>query len=108
MRYKICKRWKSRKGYAPVGRLYSTFWSVLGFLYSNRCTDWGEIWHGGGTARRMDLRWNLARRRDLRSLLRAKFHPNRCNVSPLWGEKPQNRPLSKLNTGALRFSQCCR
>ena len=37
-------------------------------------------------------------------LLRAKFHPNRCNVSPLWGEKPQNRPLSKFNTGrfALR------
>ena len=30
-------------------------------------------------------------------LLRAKFHPHRCNVSPLWGEKPQNRPLSKLN-----------
>ena len=28
----------------------------------------------------------------------------RCNVSPLRGEKPQNRPLSKLNTGrfALR------
>ena len=27
-----------------------------------------------------------------------------CNVSPLRGEKPQNRPLSKLNTGrfALR------
>jgi len=48
-------------------------------------------------------------------LLRAKFHPHRCNVSPLWGEKPQNRPLSKLNTGkfALRamlpvtmFLQC--
>ena len=37
-------------------------------------------------------------------LLRAKFHPHRCNVSPLRGEKPQNRPLSKLNTGrfALR------
>ena len=37
-------------------------------------------------------------------LLHAKFHPHRCNVSPLWGEKPQNRPLSKLNTGrfALR------
>ena len=34
----------------------------------------------------------------------AKFHPHRCNVSPLRGEKPQNRPLSKLNTGrfALR------
>ena len=31
-------------------------------------------------------------------LLRAKFHPHRCNVSPLRGEKLQNRPLSKLNT----------
>ena len=30
-------------------------------------------------------------------LLRAKFHPNRCNVWPLRGENPQNRPLSKLN-----------
>ena len=32
------------------------------------------------------------------------FTPNQCNVSPLRGEKPQNRPLSKLNTGrfALR------
>jgi len=39
--------------------------SVLGLLYPNRCTDWDEIWHGGG----------------------AKFHPNRWNVSPLWGEK---------------------
>ena len=37
-------------------------------------------------------------------LIRAKFHPHRCNVSPLRGEKPQNWPLSKLNTGrfALR------
>jgi len=36
--------------------------------------------------------------------LRAKFHPHRFNVSPLQGEKPQNRPLSKQNTGrfALR------
>ena len=32
----------------------------------------------------------------------SKFLPHWCNVSPLWGEKPQNRPLSKLNTGALR------
>jgi len=30
------------------------------------------------------------------------------NVSPLRGEKPQNRPLSKLNTGRLRCAQCCR
>ena len=37
-------------------------------------------------------------------LFHAKFHPHRCNVSPLRGEKPQNWPLSKLNTGrfALR------
>ena len=31
--------------------------------------------------------------------IHAKFHPHRCNVSPLRGEKPQNWPLSKLNTG---------
>jgi len=30
-------------------------------------------------------------------LLRAKFHPHRCSVSPLLGENTQNRPLSKLN-----------
>ena len=30
-------------------------------------------------------------------LLRAKFHPHRCNVWPLRGENPQNQPLSKLN-----------
>ena len=34
-------------------------------------------------------------------LLHAKFHPHRCNVAPLLGEKPQNRPLSKLSTGRL-------
>jgi len=38
----------------------------------------------------------------------AKFHPHWCNVSPLRGEKPQNRPLSKLNTSGLRCAQCCR
>jgi len=37
-------------------------------------------------------------------LLHGKFHPHRCNVSPLRGEKPQNWPLSKLNTG--RFALC--
>jgi len=40
-------------------------------------------------------------------LLHVKFHPNRCSVSPLRGEKPQNRPLSKLNTDALRCVQRC-
>ena len=28
---------------------------------------------------------------------RSKFHPHWCNVWPLRGENPQNRPLSKLN-----------
>jgi len=31
---------------------------------ARRCTDWGEIWRGGG---------------DLGPLLHAKFHPHRCN-----------------------------
>ena len=34
-------------------------------------------------------------------LLHAKFQPHRCNVLSLRGKKPQNRPLSNLNTGAL-------
>jgi len=32
-------------------------------------------------------------------LLPAKFHLDRCNVLPLRGEKPQNRPVNKNNTG---------
>jgi len=32
------------------------------------------------------------------TLLHAKFHLHRCNLSPIRGEKPQNQPLSKLNT----------
>jgi len=55
----------------------------LGALYRYLCSDSGEIWHGRGP------------------LLHAKFHPHRCNVSPLRDEKPQNRPLSNLNTGEL-------
>ena len=80
--------WKSRKGYAPAGRLYSTFRSNLSknFNFGGPTPlslhRWGEMWHGGGD-------------------LHAKFHPHRCNVSPLRGEKPQNRPLSKLNTGSF-------
>jgi len=36
-------------------------------------------------------------------LLRAKFHPHCCNVSPLRGKKKLKIGLkSKLNTGALR------
>ena len=35
-------------------------------------------------------------------LLHATFHHHRCNVSPLRGEKPQNRPLSIYRRLALR------
>jgi len=31
----------------------------------------------------------------------AKFVPNRCNESPLWGENPDFWPVSKNNTGSL-------
>ena len=63
-----------------MGHLYSTFWSNLsknfsfGVLYPYCCT--------------------------FSPLLGAKCHPHRCNVSPLRGEKPQNLPLSNLNTAA--------
>jgi len=32
-----------------------------------------------------------------------QISPKSCNVSPLWGEKRQNRPLSNRNTGTM----CC-
>jgi len=65
----------------PCGRLHSTFWSnlstisVFGVLHPCRCTDGVKFGKKEGT--------------------------DRCNVSPLRGEKSQNRPLSKLNTGGL-------
>jgi len=31
----------------------------------------------------------------------AKFDVNRCNESPLWGEKPDLWPVSTFNTGSL-------
>jgi len=42
------------------------------------------------------------------SLLHAKISPPSVQRVALRGEKPQNRPLSNLNTGALRGAQCCR
>ena len=78
MRYKLCKFRENRARDTPLRGVYipdfGQIWvknSILGVLHPCRCTDGGEIWHGGG---------------DLR------------------GEKPQNRHLSKRNTGrfALR------
>jgi len=87
MTYKLCNFCENRARDTPLRGVYipdfGQIWvkiSILGVLHRCRCTDGGKI------------------------LLHAKFHPYRCNVSPLRGEKPQNRPLSKLNTGrfALR------
>jgi len=47
----------------------------FGSPHPHPCIDWGEIWCGG-----------------VDQLLRAKFHPNRCNISPPWAEKPQYHP----------------
>jgi len=73
MGYKLCKFYENRARGTPLRGIYiphfdqiSVKISVLGVLYPNCCTDGGEIWHGGGD--------------------HAKFHPHRCNVSPLRGE----------------------
>jgi len=76
--YKLCEFCENRardmtlRGvYIPHFDQISVKISILGILYPYRCTDGGEIWHGGG---------------DLGPLVRAKFHPHRCNVSPVRGE----------------------
>jgi len=95
--------WKSRKGYAPAGRLCSTFWSNLSKTFSFggpiplSLHQWGEMWHGGG-----------APCRNLWSPPPCQISPHRCKVLSLWGEKRQNQPLSNLNTGMLCCTQCCR
>ena len=52
------------------------------------------------------LRWNFvqtSRPTWHLPVCHAKFHTNRCNESPLWGDRPDFRPVSKFNTGTLRF-----
>ena len=95
--YKPCKNWENRARDTPLQGVYIPhFWSNLSEKVSFwgptpfSLHRWGEIWHRGGKG------------------TYAKFRPHRCNVLPLRGAKPQYRPLSKLNTGALRFAQCCR
>jgi len=96
----LCKFCENRARDAPLRGVYIPHFgqipvriSVFGVLYPYRCTDRGEIWQGGG---------------DLWSPPRAKFQPHRCNVSPLWGENPQNRPLSKLNNRRFAMRAICR
>jgi len=68
--------------------------SVLG-SYTLLLHQWGEIWH-----RRVD-------QSGIGPLLYVKFHTHQCNMSPLWGKKTQNHPLSNLNTVTLLCLQCC-
>jgi len=61
----------------------------LGLLYPNCCTDWDEIWRGGG------------------SLLQPPdFTPIGATCRPCRVKNLKIGLLSKLNTGRLRFAQC--
>ena len=59
---------------------------ILGAAFPPSCGDWGEI---------------LQSQADPRALGPAKFDVNRCNESPLRGEKPDFWPVGKNNTGSL-------
>jgi len=57
-RYKFCKIRENRARDTPLRGIYIPHFdqislkiSVLGVLYPYRCTDGGEIWHGGGDFR---------------------------------------------------------
>jgi len=99
MWYKFCKFCGNRARDTPLRGVYiphfGQIWvkmSVLGVLHPRRCTDGGEIWRTGGV---------------VRSPPPYQISRHRCNVSPMRGEKPQNRPLSKLNTGRLALPWQC-
>jgi len=89
--YKFGKLHENRARGTPLRGVYiphfdqiSVKISVLGVLYRKRCTDGMKF----GTSSVPN------------------FTPSVQRVAPA-GRKPQNRPMSKLNTGALRFAQCC-
>ena len=87
------------QGTRPLGAIILVkfeFFSVLGAVNPHPWTDQGQIWQGGA-----DLwRWTYG------PLLPAKFDLDRCNVSPLRGEKPQNRWLDTEATTALAKWNC--
>jgi len=96
--YKICQFCENCARHMPLWGIYimnfgkiSVKISLLGVLYPYRCTDGGEIWHGGPSVHSS-----------------MPISPHRCNVSLLQGNKPQNRPLSNLYTSALHCVQFCR
>jgi len=70
----------------------------FGVLYPYCCTDGTEIWHGGG---------GLGGGEVPSFVLNFTPPPSVQRVAPA-GQKPQNRPLSNLNTGEVRCAQRCR
>jgi len=87
MTYKLCKFCKNRARDMPLWPfIYSEIWRTFSKIFSlgvrcpYRCTDGSKIWHGGV---------------DLPPLATSpcQISPHWCNMSPLWGEKPQNNPL---------------
>ena len=79
--------WKSVKG--VTGRLFIKKWKFLIF--------WGPNSHPPGA---IEVKFCTAKRTEV-SVVLAKFDMNRCNESPLRGEKPDFWPVSKFNTGSL-------
>jgi len=113
MRYKICKFCEIVQGIRPCGAFILHISAKLSKNFnfggptplSLHRWGWNLAWREGGDQRSPPSRHaklNFGMEEGTKGpLLHAKFHPHRCNVSPLWGEKPQNRPLSKLNTDRL-------
>ena len=77
-------------GVAPAGRLFTKKWKFLIFL--------GPHSHPSAP---IDVKFCTAKRTPV-PVGTAKFDMNRCNESPLRGEKPDFFwPVSKNNTGSL-------
>ena len=82
--YKPLKIFEVGQGSRPCGAtLYQKveIFDILGAAFPPSCGDWGEI---------------LQSQADPRALGPAKFDVNRCNESPLRGEKPDFWPVSKF------------
>ena len=91
MRIKAPKNFgnRSKESPAPTGRLFTKKWKFLIFLGPHSHPPWA-----------IEVKFCKAKRTHV-SVGSAKFDVNRCNESPLRGEKPDFWPVSKFNTGSL-------
>jgi len=92
-----CKFYENRARGTPLRGVYIPHFDQISLK--------NQFWGSYTTLTVAPMGWNLARTRGPSSV--PNFTPHWCNLSPLWGEKPQNQPLSKSDTGALLFSQYC-